>query len=370
MTSLAMRAVAPARSARSRASRSSRADAGPKGLGTAVADRRAPLLDRRDRPGARLTARTGVVPKAAENSDGPSTNSAAAEAVAAAFVNAQVTSGMRVGVTAGAVVSCVLAEIHERVADGRLRDVVAVPADALAAKEAAVAGVPVSPFLVNDDGKLRPRAVDVLAMQPDELAVNANGDIEAVFGRRRRPTQPDLVTARGLLEEAKVVALLATHNDEKPIENHTALFANEAEPPDSFRPLGGSVPVAMRFQDKDAFEEDAEELDDLFLGDAEVWRRGAELDANPRGGKNPYVSPCGTQTIVDLCFNDPLAKPPSRWDAGFVLFGEPASASRVAAELASLDGVAAHGIVLGADAAYVGETAADGVVTARKISRG
>ena len=110
MTSLAMRAVAPARSTRSRASRSSRADAGPKGLGTAVADRRAPLLDRRDRPGARLTARTGVVPKAAENSDGPSTNSAAAEAVAAAFVNAQVTSGMRVGVTAGAVVSCVLAE--------------------------------------------------------------------------------------------------------------------------------------------------------------------------------------------------------------------------------------------------------------------
>ena len=366
MTSLAMRAVAPERSARGRASRSSRADAGPKGLGTAVADRRVPLLDRRDRPGARLTARTGAVPKAAEASDGPSTE-AAAEAVAAAFVNKQVTSGMRVGVTAGAVVSCVLAEISERVADGRLRDVVAVPADALAAKEAAVAGVPVSPFLVNDDGKMRPLPVDVLAMQPDELAVNANGEIEAVFGRRRRPTQPDLVTARAMLAEAKVVALLATHSDGEVIENHTALFANEAEPPASFRPLGGSVPVAMRFTDKDAFEEDAEELDDLFLGDAEVWRRGAELDANPRGGKNPYVSPCGTQTIVDLCFNDPLAKPPSRWAAGFVLFGEPASASRVAAELASLDGVAAHGIVLGADAAYVGETAADGVVTAREI---
>ena len=370
MASLAMRVVAPVRSARTRAaSRSSRADAAPKRFGTAVANRRAPLLDRRDRPGARRAARAAVVPKAASDSDDASTE-AAAKAVAAAFVDAQVTSGMRVGVTAGAVVSCVLAEIHERVADGRLRDVVAVPADALAAKEAAVAGVPVSPFLMNDDGKLRPRAVDVLAMQPDELAVNANGEIEAVFGRRRRPTQPDLVTARAMLAEAKVVALLATHSDGKPIENHTALFANEAEPPASFRPLGGSVPVAMRFQDKDAFEEDAEELDDLFLGDAEVWRRGAELDANPRGGKNPYVSPCGTQTIVDLCFNDPLAKPPSRWAAGFVLFGETASASRVAAELASLDGVAAHGIVLGADAAYIGETAADGVVTARKISRG
>ena len=48
-----------------------------------------------------------------------------------------------------------------------------------------------SPFLVNDDGKCAPLPVDVLAMQPDELAVNANGEIEAVFGRRRRPTQPD-----------------------------------------------------------------------------------------------------------------------------------------------------------------------------------
>ena len=77
-----------------------------------------------------------------------------------------------------------------------------------------------------------------------------------------------------MLAEAKVVALLATHSDGEVIENHTALFANEAEPPSrAFRPLGGSVPVAMRFQDKDAFEEDAEELDDLFLGDAEVAPR-------------------------------------------------------------------------------------------------
>lgn len=376
MASLAMRVVAPARSARTRAApRSSRADAAPKRFGTAVANRRAPLLDRRDRPGARRTSRAAVVPKAASGSDDASTE-AAAKAVAAAFVDAQVTSGMRVGVTSGAVVSCVLAEIHARVVAGGLRDVVAVPADALAAKEAAVAGVTVSPFLQNDDGKLRPSAVDVLAMQPDELVVNCDGTVDAVFGRSQRPVQPDLVTARAMVAEAKVVALLATHSDGKVISDHTHLFEpketndeNSKETNDGrpFAPLGGKVPVAMRYHDKETFEEDAEELDDVFLGDAEVWRRGAELDANPRGGKNPYVSPDGKYTIIDLVFNDPLEKPPARWRDGFVLFGKKASASKIAAELSSVDGVAAHGLVLGADVAYVGETRADGSVAAREI---
>lgn len=379
MASLAMRVVAPVRSARTRASsRSSRADAAPKRFGTVVANRRAPLLDRRDRPrpGARRTPRAAVVPKAASGSDDASTEATCAKAVAAAFVDAQVTSGMRVGVTSGAVVSCVLAEIHARVVDGSLRDVVAVPADALAAKEAAVAGVTVSPFLQNDDGKLRPSAVDVLAMQPDELVVNRDGTIDAVFGRSQRPVQPDLVTARAMVAEAKVVALLATHSDGKVVSDHTHLFEPTATDENSketndgrpFAPLGGNVPVAMRYHDKETFEEDAEELDDVFLGDAEVWRRGAELDANPRGGKNPYVSPDGKYTIIDLVFNDPLKKPPARWRDGFVLFGKKASASKIAAELSSVDGVAAHGIVLGADVAYVGETRADGSVAAREIS--
>lgn len=379
MASFAMRAVVPVRSARSRVARRSRADAGPKRFGTAFAFAR-------DRPGAGpAPARTAVVPKGAEAPDGPSTDSAAAEAVAAAFVDAHVTSGTRVGVLrSGSCVSAVMAEIHDRVADGRLRDVVAVPADALAAKEAAVAGVPVSPFLVNDDGALVPSAVDVLAMQPDELVVNADGGVDAVFGRAQRPTQPDLIAARLMLDAARVVALLATRSDGKPIQDHTALFekVDDADPETEtetetndadddarvgFSPLGGAVPLAMRFADKAAFEEDAEELDDLFLGDAEVWRRGAELDANPRGGKNPYVSPDGRHTIVDLKFNDPLAKPPSRWRDGFVLLGERASAAKIAAELATLDGVLAHGLVLGASVAYVGETSADGAVAARQI---
>ena len=46
--------------------------------------------------------------------------------------------------------------------------------------------------------------------------------------------------------------------------------------------IGGSIPIVVDAED---WEEHAEELDDLFLGDAEVWRRGATFDANPRGGR-------------------------------------------------------------------------------------
>ncbi len=38
----------------------------------------------------------------------------------------------------------------------------------------------------------------------------------------------------------------------------------------------------------------AEEVDDLVVGDAEVWRRavpGSDPAADPRGGDMPYVSP-------------------------------------------------------------------------------
>ena len=45
----------------------------------------------------------------------------------------------------------------------------------------------------------------------------------------------------------------------------------------------------------------AEELEDIWLGDAEVWRRPAQGTANPLGGRNPYISPEG-HTIVDIRF--------------------------------------------------------------------
>ena len=303
-----------------------------------------------------------VIPHASGDDD-TATSSASASAVAKAFVNAQVKSNMRVGVTSGNIVALVLEEIHRKLNDGTLENVIAVPADSLAAKEAAVAGVVVSPFMQNDDGKMTATEVNVLAVQVDELVVQEGGQIAAIVGRAQRPVQPDLQTTKAMIEKATSVVLLATSSADKPIENPDDLFEGN----NGFTPLGGKVPIAMEFRDKDQWDEDAENLDDMFLGDAEVWRRGAELDANPRGGNNPYISPTGTHTIVDLMFTNPLEKPPVRWEDGLVLFGEKASPARLATEIESCDGVLAHGIITDANLAYVSETSAEGNDTVRKI---
>lgn len=89
----------------------------------------------------------------------------------------------------------------------------------------------------------------------------------------------------------------------------------------------------------------------LAVGDAEVWRRGAELDANPRGGKNPFVSSDGAHTIVDLKFEDPIRK--TRWDDGMLLFGAETTPYRIAEVIEGIEGVLAHGIVTQADALFV-----------------
>ena len=220
--------------------------------------------------------------------------------------------------------SLVLAEIHDALADGRLSDVQAVPTGTLAAKEAAVAGVPVTNL---DDVP----AVSVCVLQADEVVTyrdEKSPGIAAVVGREQRPVQPDLILTRKVVRKSVKIVLLA----------------EELGDP---APLGGGVPIAVVGGQME-WEECAEELDDMFLGDAEVWRRGSELEASPRGGKQPYVSADGSHTIVDLRFNDPL-NDGARWDDGFLLAGDVATPYQIAAEVEDIDGFLAHGIVTQAD---------------------
>lgn len=65
-------------------------------------------------------------------------------------------------------------------------------------------------------------------------------------------------------------------------------------------PLRGSVPVEVAASE---WEEVAEELDDLFIGDAEVWRRSVRGLTDPRGGSEPYVTPRGNY-VLDLLFEE------------------------------------------------------------------
>ena len=310
-------------------------------------------------------------PRAARAAHASPSASSAAASIASTFVDDHVSSGSRVGVGSGALVAAVLSEIHARCADGRLADVAAVPAGTLAAKEAAVAGVPVMDL---DDVP----AVDVAVLQPDEMTLNVvaseaeeddadassregppqgssnrlvSRGVAAVVGRSQRPVQPDLPLLKRVLDKAVSIVLLGDGSDSD--SDSAASVITDPEP------LGGAVPVAMRCASREEWEEAAEELDDQFLGDAEVWRRGAEPDANPRGGKNPFVSADGGHTIVDLRFADPT-NGGARYEEGFVFMGKRATPWEIEAEIKENPAVMASGLVLRADFCVVARGRGEG----------
>ncbi|XP_027183596.1 probable ribose-5-phosphate isomerase 4, chloroplastic isoform X3 [Coffea eugenioides] len=88
--------------------------------------------------------------------------------------------------------------------------------------------------------------------------------------------------------------------------------------------LDGSIPVLIQSFN---WMETAEEIDDLFLGDAEVWRRPSVGYAGPLGGDFPMVTKEG-HNVLDLIFTSPII-----------------SLADVANCLEQVDGVVEHGII-------------------------
>ncbi|KAL4423624.1 hypothetical protein ABPG77_009211 [Micractinium sp. CCAP 211/92] len=201
-------------------------------------------------------------------------------------------------------VNCLLEELAARLGAGKLRGVRVVPASDAAAAEAALHGIPQA--TLEEAGRL-----DFYFEAADELAVDEEGTLAFVVGRRQQPAQPQLHRARALAAAATTNVVLAH------------------EPGVAVPRLGGSLPVAL---EEETWEETAEELDDIFLGDAELWRRSNQEGAGPRGGDSPYVSPEG-HTIIDIRFYE-----------GMKLFGEDADYGSIAREIESV-GVVAHGLM-------------------------
>lgn len=227
----------------------------------------------------------------------------------------EISSGMTIAVGTGSICSKLLDVLEEE----KVFDVKYVPASTLAAKELALRGL--APVV---DCEETP-AIDVVFVQPDEPAIY-DGNIVSILDRKQTPIQPSITTTRNVLKKSLKTILLT----------------------EQFREyVGGSVPVEIEMEN---WEETAEDLDDLFLGDAELWRRGQSGDqqSHPMGGKNPFVSPDGTTTIVDIKFEDALKG--GRYTKGFVLAGEDCSPFQIQAEIESVDGVVAHGLFTTADA--------------------
>jgi len=282
---------------------------------------------------------TVVASAAADDAAAEPEEGGVARSLAKYFVDTYVQDGTTVGVGTGPVVTMVIEELGARLKDGKLKGIKCVTAGQVSASECAFQGLPMA-YL--SDGA----AVDVVVEEVAQVDIEQPGmpfvpwcaDIEC-----NTASQPQLVTTRKLLRTGAKRIIIA--------DSVRKVRADRLE---------GALPVVIACgEDGSAWEETAEELDDIFLGDADLWRRPANAeeaeDTDPRGGKNPLVAADGT-TVVDIRFYGP-----------FRMYEEEKDYAEIAKEIESVPGVVAHGLMLGVtDVLLVPGEGGDAVVTLTK----
>eukprot|EP00892_Ulva_mutabilis_P010596 jgi/Ulvmu1/7909/UM004_0141.1 len=206
-------------------------------------------------------------------SDGSGSGSTTRD-VAKQLVGQFVQSDTIVAVDSGDLCTAIIQEIGHSLSEGSLQSVSLVPSCDAAASEAAFVGVPQAMSADVTE-------VDVMFSEVDEVDVSSP-KLAFVFGRRSEPAQPQIPRFRAVAKKAKAFV---------------ALLASEEQAVDR---LGRDLPVLL---DNEGWEDAAEEVDDIFVGDAEIWRRTADATpaTSPKGDPNPYVSADG-HTIIDVKF--------------------------------------------------------------------
>ncbi|GAB4823667.1 hypothetical protein N2152v2_010713 [Parachlorella kessleri] len=218
-----------------------------------------------------------------------------------------------VGLGTGLAVNAVVEELARRIDSGALQGVRCVPASAVTASEAAFHGVPLTTQAEAGN------QVDLLLEVADELD-GCDPELSFIAGRTARPQQPQLARARQLVAAAATCVVLVQ------------------SPEQVVSRLGGDLPVVV---EEEGWEETGEELDDIFIVDAEIWRRSLLNNADPRGGDRPYVSPEG-HNILDIKFYE-----------GLKLLGEDVGYGQIVREIEGVRGVVTHGLYTGVAAAAV-----------------
>ncbi|KAI6703103.1 hypothetical protein NL676_012239 [Syzygium grande] len=210
-------------------------------------------------------------------------------------VDRYVKSGMVIGLGSGNASSMAIKYLGQQLSAGALEDIVGVPTSVTSASEAAKSGIPLDNY----------QGCSQIDFAFDDADIIEEDTLIAVIGRRKLEGGESIIQEKFVLNAAQRLVFIITENRYKGA-------------------LDGSVPVLVQSLN---WMETAEEIDDLFLGDAEVWRRPSIGHADPLGGDFPVVTKDG-HNVLDVIFTSPIA-----------------DLAQVAESLDRVDGVVDHGVI-------------------------
>ncbi|CAB4307046.1 unnamed protein product [Prunus armeniaca] len=210
-------------------------------------------------------------------------------------VDTYIKSGMVIGLGSGQASDMAIQYIGLQLGAGALKDIVGIPMSIACASEAAKAGIPLGHY----------EYCSQIDLAFDDADIIEEGTLISVIGRTRNQGEESIIQEKSILNAANKLVFMITENQYK-------------SGPD------GSIPVLVNSLN---WMQAAEEIDDLFLGDAEVWRRPSIGIAGPKGGDFPLVTKEG-HNVLDVIFTSPIL-----------------SLNEVSKSLDEVDGVIDHGII-------------------------
>ncbi|KAL7131230.1 hypothetical protein ABFS83_13G184500 [Erythranthe nasuta] len=211
-------------------------------------------------------------------------------------VDTYVENGMVVGLGSGRASGFAIQYLGRQLRSGAIKDITGIPTSVESATEAAKAGVPLDQF----------RDISKIDLAFDDADVVEQESLAAVIGRQQMHGGESIIEEKSILRAAGKLVLIV-----KPQQYQSA--------------VDGSIPVLIKSNN---WLETAEEIDDLFLGDAEVWRRSSSLGfVGPTGGDYPIVTKEG-YNVLDVIFTSPIQ-----------------SLVEVADSLEDVVGVVEHGVI-------------------------
>ncbi|XP_059666900.1 probable ribose-5-phosphate isomerase 4, chloroplastic [Cornus florida] len=242
---------------------------------------------------ASSTRRTNSLPTITRSS--LADNARLLEAAAKHTVDTYVRSGMVVGLGSGLASGMAIQYLGRQLRAGAIQDIIGIPTSVGSASEAAKAGIPLDSY----------QDCPQINFTFSDADIIEEGTLVAVIGRGRTQAEESIIQEKTILEAAEKLVFIVTEKQYK-------------------GDLDGSVPVLINCFN---WMEAAEEIDDLFLGDAEVWRRSSVGHAGPLGGEFPLVTKEG-HSVLDVIFTSPIL-----------------NLADVAESLDKVDGVVAHGVI-------------------------